>query len=172
MIRRLQLGSARRSQRGLGPTDGKSQSLYVLSHQPFLAHNLPMSKETHELEVTLQPDLRAPEQARRSLEVVQESLHSEVLDDVRLLVNELVTNSVKFAGRGSIELKLVTHDDSVRVEVHDAGPGFAPAESPPLLTDTSGRGLFLVDTLADRWGVTLEGTTCVWFEIDGAVGAA
>jgi anti-sigma regulatory factor (Ser/Thr protein kinase) len=131
-----------------------------------------MSIDTQKLEITFDTDLTAPEQARRSLEVVGENLGTEMLDDVRLLVNELVTNSVKFAGRGSIAMKLVAHDDQVRVEVHDQGPGFAPSSSPPLLTDTSGRGLFLVNALSDRWGVTLDGTTCVWFEIDVAAGAA
>ena len=126
--------------------------------------------QTH-LDVTLTPDLGAPERARSSIDDVGEEMSDDVLDDVKLLVNELVTNSVKFAGRGKIGLRLVTLDDSVRVEVHDEGPGFAPSMSQPALSDTSGRGLFLVDALADRWGVTREGTTCVWFEID-AEGAA
>ena len=123
------------------------------------------------LEVTLSPDLSAPERARHSIEDAGKELSEEVLDNVKLLVNELVTNSVKFAGKGKIGLRLVTKDDSVRVEVHDDGPGFAPTRPQPALSDTSGRGLFLVDALADRWGVTLDGTTCVWFEID-AQGAA
>ncbi len=124
------------------------------------------------IEIHLAPNLSAPEQARRSLEDVEGELRPEVFDDVQLLVNELVTNSVKFAGSGPIELKLMTDRDSVRVEVHDAGPGFVPDPPEPELSATSGRGLFLVDALADRWGVTLDGTTCVWFEIDAAAGAA
>jgi anti-sigma regulatory factor (Ser/Thr protein kinase) len=102
---------------------------------------------------------------------VAEDLSRDVLDDVKLLVNELVTNSVKFAARGKIGLKVVAADESVRVEVHDDGPGFSPTTHQPSLEDTSGRGLFLVDALSDRWGVNLDGTTCVWFEID-AEGAA
>lgn len=125
------------------------------------------------LEIRLDPDLSAPEQARRSLEVIEAELPEDLFDDVRLLVNELVTNSVKFAGRGPIELKLVSSPDAVRVEVRDEGPGFAPDAVEPELTDTSGRGLFLVDAIADRWGVVREGAICVWFEIDGeAAGAA
>lgn len=131
-----------------------------------------MHAASGEIEVRLAPDLSAPERARRSLEDVESRLRPEVFDDVQLLVNELVTNSVKFAPEGAIELKLITADEAVRVEVHDEGPGFVPNSAEPELSDTSGRGLFLVEALADRWGVTLDGTTCVWFEIDGAAGAA
>ena len=123
-------------------------------------------------EIELAPDLNAPEQARRALEVTEAHLPPGLFDDVVLLVNELVTNSVKFAGRGPIGLKLISAPDAVRVEVRDAGPGFAPGPIEPELTDTSGRGLFLVDALADRWGVSLDGATCVWFEIGEVAGAA
>jgi anti-sigma regulatory factor (Ser/Thr protein kinase) len=131
-----------------------------------------MTANEQGIEVHLPPDTTAPEQARRHLEQVASTLSTGVLDDVKLLVNELVTNSVKFAGKGQIGLRLLAEDDSVRVEVHDDGPGFSPTTHAPSLEDTSGRGLFLVDALADRWGVTLDGTTCVWFEIDDAEGAA
>ena len=130
-----------------------------------------MDSDREQLDVKLPPDVTAPERARRSLDGL-EGVRSDVLDDVRLLVNELVTNSVKFAGEGEIELKLIADDDALRVEVHDEGPGFAPVTEPPDLGDTSGRGLFLVDAIADRWGVTLDATTCVWFEIDEVAGAA
>ena len=125
-----------------------------------------MSSSAPRLEVKLVPDVKAPERARRSLETVETNLGEEVLDDVRLLVNELVTNSVKFGGEGQIQLRVSGSGKSVRVEVHDEGPGFAPPARKPTMEDTSGRGLFLVDALADRWGVSLDGTTCVWFEID------
>jgi anti-sigma regulatory factor (Ser/Thr protein kinase) len=125
-----------------------------------------MSPAAPRLEVELAPDVKAPERARRSLENVQTELTEEVLDDVRLLVNELVTNSVKFGGDGLIQLRVSGSGQSVRVEVHDEGPGFAPPGREPSMEDISGRGLFLVDAIADRWGVSLDGTTCVWFEID------
>ena len=131
-----------------------------------------MSPATGDLEVTLAPDVTAPERARRHLEEVSDHLSDEVLDDVKLLVVELVTNSLKFAGNGAIGLKLVAEEDSIRVEVHDDGPGFSPTAQEPAPDDLSGRGLFLVEALADRWGVTLDGTTCVWFEIDDTEGAA
>ena len=54
----------------------------------------------------------------------------------------------------------------IRVEVHDSGPGFEPPEAPPTLYRESGFGLFLVDRIADRWGVSSDGGTTVWFELD------
>lgn len=125
-----------------------------------------MSSADPRLDVNLAPNVKAPERARRSLENVGAQLSEEVLDDVRLLVNELVTNSVKFGGEGEIQLRLTGSGHSVRVEVHDQGPGFAPPGREPTVEETSGRGLVLVDAIADRWGVSLDGTTCVWFEID------
>jgi len=55
----------------------------------------------------------------------------------------------------------------VRVEVGDHGPGFPPPALRDLPSGTSGRGLFLVDALADRWGTDGDhGRSQVWFEID------
>ena len=125
-----------------------------------------MSNRT--LEIRLRPDLSAPETVRRRLDRLSESLDEQVLEDVRLLVNELVTNSVKFAGSGPIEVRMEASPAAVRVEVVDEGPGFAPSEDPPTLEDTSGRGLFLVEAIADRWGVEVDARTCVWFEIGAA----
>lgn len=110
---------------------------------------------------------KAPRRARRSLEELRPRLEEEVIDTITLLVNELVTNSVKFAGKGSIEVRVTMPGGRiVRVEVLDEGPGFVPSRLRPGLSETSGRGLFLVESLSDRWGVKLNGRTCVWFEID------
>jgi anti-sigma regulatory factor (Ser/Thr protein kinase) len=91
--------------------------------------------------------------------------------DVRLLVSELVTNAVRHAELMPGDLiRLVVHaDDSVlRVEVHDPGGGFVPVEPAPDPARPSGWGLYLVAELADRWGVESDGSTHVWFELDGA----
>jgi two-component sensor histidine kinase len=108
----------------------------------------------------------APGRARRELDDLGGWLDRETVDNVHLLVNELVTNSVKFAGRGTIQVRLARKEgDGIRVEVLDDGPGFVPSSDRPALTDTGGRGLFLVEALSDRWGVSMAGRTCVWFEI-------
>ncbi|MEX2195048.1 MAG: ATP-binding protein [Thermoleophilaceae bacterium] len=84
-----------------------------------------------------------------------------------LLVSELVTNSVRHAAGSSIGLAVEIDDGMARVEVIDAGAGFAPPPAPrPGEQRPSGWGLYLVERFADRWGVSADGPTCVWFEID------
>jgi signal transduction histidine kinase len=84
-----------------------------------------------------------------------------------LLVSELVTNSVQHAQQtnGAIELVASITPDLVRVEISDDGQGFVPQ---PLPHDDaeSGRGLELVQELADRWGRPPGPPTSVWFELD------
>jgi two-component sensor histidine kinase len=87
-------------------------------------------------------------------------------EPVRLLVSELVTNSVKHAGAGPedpIDVALTASADKVRVEVGDDGVGFEPRTS---RTEPGGFGLMLVEKLADRWGIERTPRPCVWFEID------
>lgn len=55
---------------------------------------------------------------------------------------------------------------AVRVEVRDPGGHFTPPREPGGLEDDHGRGLMLVDRLADRWGIGPSGSARVWFEID------
>jgi anti-sigma regulatory factor (Ser/Thr protein kinase) len=68
------------------------------------------------------------------------------------------------AAEDSIVLVVSIDDDTVRVTVRDGGPGFAPPVSPPPDDADAGWGLFLVEQLADSWGVG-EGRQGVWFEI-------
>lgn len=86
---------------------------------------------------------------------------------VTLLVSELVTNSIRHAGGGSIALAVQIDETKARVEVVDAGAGFAPPPAPsPGEQRPSGWGLYLVERFADRWGVSDGGPTRVWFEVD------
>lgn len=48
----------------------------------------------------------------------------------------------------------------------DPGTGFVPAPKLSTGADGSGWGLYLVDRIADRWGVLSDERTEVWFEID------
>ncbi|HEU0195416.1 MAG TPA: ATP-binding protein [Gaiellales bacterium] len=92
----------------------------------------------------------------------------EVIFNLRLLVTELVGNSVRHAGLGAgdqITVDFDVDDGRVRVVVSDPGPGVTTlvSERP----HTSGYGLYLVDALADRWGVEPGAVqSSVWFEID------
>ncbi|MEU1667651.1 ATP-binding protein [Streptomyces sparsogenes] len=73
-----------------------------------------------------------------------------------LVLSELVTNAVRHArvspGR-EIETRYLLQGESVRIEVHDASDEH-PKLKVPSLGETHGRGLVLVEALADRWGVT------------------
>jgi anti-sigma regulatory factor (Ser/Thr protein kinase) len=88
------------------------------------------------------------------------------METMRLLVTELVTNSVKHAATDSVELKVLVGRSVVWVEVLDEGPGFEPSPRSSDSRDEGGWGLFLVERLANRWGVAREGSaTRVWFEL-------
>ncbi|MEA2270157.1 MAG: serine/threonine-protein kinase RsbW [Solirubrobacteraceae bacterium] len=111
-------------------------------------------------------DPTAPARARRAIERLAGGIAPDVVPDVKLLVSELITNSVKYGGEGQVTLKVETRDTGrLRVEVVDQGVGFVPVARDRPATDVGGWGLHLVQTLSDRWGV-YEGSTHVWFEID------
>jgi anti-sigma regulatory factor (Ser/Thr protein kinase) len=126
-----------------------------------------------ELEFELAGGPYAATAARLALNDLEVRLDSVLAQDLRLLVSEAVTNSVRHADIGpedSVGLRVTLLDDCVRVEVTDSGPRFEPEPRPPSLDDEddapSGWGLFLVDQLADRWGVQREGGNTVWFELE------
>lgn len=84
------------------------------------------------------------------------------LDDAKLLVSELVTNAIRHA-RSPVQVTVRDHGGRLRVEVADESVR-------PLVyregLQEGGRGLLLLDALADRWGVDhhSHGKT-VWFEL-------
>ncbi|RPK47488.1 Histidine kinase-, DNA gyrase B-, and HSP90-like ATPase [Streptomyces sp. ADI91-18] len=89
-------------------------------------------------------------------------------DDLLLCVSELTTNALLHGvppGRG-YRLRLLRFEGVVRVEVHDSGPG-RPRRSGRNTSAEHGRGLFLVEALADRWGVGARTPgKVVWSEFD------
>ena len=108
--------------------------------------------------------------ARRAIDELPElDGHPDQLFNLRLLVTELVANSVRHAGLGADALITVDVDvrpDAVEVAVSDPGRGFQPPDFDRPPEGVSGRGLFLVDALSDRWGVRRDAGTTVWFAID------
>jgi anti-sigma regulatory factor (Ser/Thr protein kinase) len=102
--------------------------------------------------------------ARQFAREVLGSEDSEVLDTVQLLVSELVTNAVVHA-RSAPTVAIHLFDDHVHVEVlDDRGDGARLTEAD--LDAESGRGVALVDALAQRWGsLTVERGKIVWFDV-------
>ena len=116
----------------------------------------------HRSSLLLPPDAAGVVLARRAVSALP--LDPGRAGDVKLVVSELVTNSVEHAHlrpEDHIELCARIDDDgALRVEVRDEGPG-PPARPAP------GLGWRIVDRIADRWGVLREGNrSCVWFELD------
>jgi anti-sigma regulatory factor (Ser/Thr protein kinase) len=118
----------------------------------------------------LRPDTHAVGRARAAVDRLE--LPAQYPDrgfDLRLLVSELVANAIEHGGAADASILLSVERDgtTVRVEVEDAGPRFPPAPSEPPPPDaTSGRGLYLLTALADRWGVDRRRGNRAWFELD------
>ena len=126
------------------------------------------------MNLTLTDESGAAAAARRALREGNGVLPPAIRGDVLLLVTELVTNAVRHAGAGPerVQVQLLHSPGCVVVAVADEGPGFTWRPNPSAGSESGGWGLFLVDQIADRWGVerTMSGS-CVWFEI-GLVGRA
>jgi GAF domain-containing protein len=125
---------------------------------------------THATITTLPPTGRSAAAARRTIErILGEAELTGLLDEALLLVTELVTNAVVHAGT-EIELQTETHSGGLRVEVVDRSPGSLPVIRPaPAETREGGRGVFLLDALADEWGTRhFAGGKSVWFQLGPA----
>jgi anti-sigma regulatory factor (Ser/Thr protein kinase) len=121
---------------------------------------------TETLTLRLSGGLTAPARARAALGSLDPNL-AELRDEVHLLVSELVTNSIVHAGADQVELRATSGTGGVHIEVSDPGPGFDPLDRrEPSRTGEGGYGLFLVDKVANRWGIERNHRARVWFEID------
>jgi anti-sigma regulatory factor (Ser/Thr protein kinase) len=117
------------------------------------------------LSLRLDSGPEAAAHARRGLARLRGDLDPPLLETLRLLVTELITNSVKHTGAPTVILKVLVGSSVVWTEVTDGGPGFDP-DTPTPGADHTGWGLFLVERLAERWGVSRDGGgTKVWFEL-------
>lgn len=121
------------------------------------------------LDLHLAPRPDSVPHARQALDDLTGLASQASLEDVRLLVSELVTNSIRHGHLSSdqdIWLRADVEGDTLHVEVRDPGGGF---ELQPRISEMedhdSGWGLYLVGRLAERWGVSADGSTLVWFEI-------
>ena len=112
--------------------------------------------------------------AARARSLVRDALAAgdapDLLDTAQLAVSEVITNALVHAGT-LIELRIRLDPARLRVEVTDGSPRL------PFLRDThplagTGRGLRLLDEIADVWGVAARGPgKVVWFELHASVGS-
>ncbi|MEV0218819.1 ATP-binding protein [Streptomyces sp. NPDC050704] len=113
-------------------------------------------------------DLRAVPEVRRALrELLTHWGRPGRSEIAELLTSELVTNALIHTDREAL-LTATVGPRGLRVEVRDF-VGRRPRLRVPNADDgTHGRGLILVQSLADAWGVRAHGVgKVVWFELDG-----
>jgi anti-sigma regulatory factor (Ser/Thr protein kinase) len=151
----------------LRPT-AHQRKVTLLTEQPPIEAARPAEAEAGApAEVTLhlpsRPD--SPMTARRSLADLERTVDPEAMAKLRLLVTELVANSVRHARGTPIDVAVSLTDDVIRTDVTDGGAGFDPRDPDPSPMKTSGWGLFLVGKMAERWGADQE-TGTVWFELE------
>ena len=119
------------------------------------------------LDLRLPPGPMAAAYSRTLVAGIRDHVPNDVTDDVRLLVSELVTNCVRHGSKNEdIRLRVTASPERIRFEVWDDGEGFEPVKPSLSQGQVGGWGLYLVEQLSDRWGVTLVDGCRVWFEID------
>ncbi len=118
---------------------------------------------------TLEALPQAVSEARRWVgSIAADLLEAEQADNLRLVISEVVTNALRHGAPGRrIDVAVTRKPKFLCVQVTDDGPGLAPRPR-ALETETEGGyGLYFVEQLTRRWGVTRENRrTRVWFELD------
>jgi anti-sigma regulatory factor (Ser/Thr protein kinase) len=136
-------------------------------------HETPSTEHRLDAHATLElvPARRAPRLARAFAADTLEpwAVPAEKVEAVQLVVSELVTNAVLHAPEStSITLELVLTGEAVLVMVSDASSREPPQPwRQASWSAQGGRGVALVDTIADRWGTeprSPRGKT-VWCEL-------
>ena len=121
---------------------------------------------TEELVLQFLPSPRTVGQARRAVgQFCRSGSHRLLAEDAELLTSELMTNACRYAD-GLITVLALSNTVSVVVTVTDDQIVDALLPSEPDPEQDSGRGLFLVDTLAGAWGTTSHASgKSVWFRL-------
>jgi anti-sigma regulatory factor (Ser/Thr protein kinase) len=81
----------------------------------------------------------------------------DITDEAQLCVSELVSNVITHVGHGTpATLAVSVRGTHLRIEVHDPDTRALPILRDPSTESLEGRGMALVDAVADRWGVLLR----------------
>ena len=114
---------------------------------------------------------QTPAQARSRIRAwlsASKQCAEDVIDTAELLVSELVSNAIRHTRARSVRIALARYGPRVRVGVEDPdGHLVGPPPPAPSQNFLHGRGLWLVDQLASRWGShpRADGKV-VWFELE------
>jgi anti-sigma regulatory factor (Ser/Thr protein kinase) len=126
------------------------------------------------VEVPIVLDVQAPGAARTIVaECLDERVAASALDNARLLVSELVANSLQHCGGQAGDRVVVSVElmpEWFRVGVQDSGSDAVIAARPASVDTGNGFGLNLVHLLSERWGVErlAGGGTQVWAQLPRA----
>ncbi|MCL2584136.1 MAG: ATP-binding protein [Streptosporangiales bacterium] len=123
--------------------------------------------ELHHRRIRLASDPRAVAEARKQACVTIAVWDVPVdTETASLLVSELVTNAVTHDGVGAVTMAIRVARGRFRVDVHDTSSEMPDPELDTPVDAESGRGLLLVDTLADEWGFyPTPGGKAVYFSL-------
>src|SRR3954471_2257279 len=113
-------------------------------------------------ELNLASDDAAPGRVRRTLRVICAGSDSVAIAEAELAVTEVVTNAVIHAGGDGVSISFWSEGPMLDVVVSDGGPGFTPLVGPRGIGQIGGRGLSIVDTVAESWGSSICAPSSVW----------
>jgi anti-sigma regulatory factor (Ser/Thr protein kinase) len=108
---------------------------------------------------------RAPQLARRRLNEFIGLIESFLLDDLRIVTSELVSNAVAHSGKAGgdpITVKTRLASSVMRVEVIDYGERVVALPAHPHKRS----GLGVIHEISDRWSAAAKTPFSVWAEID------
>ena len=94
--------------------------------------------------------------------LVDSGVRREVVDDARVVISELVGNSVRHAqplADGDIVVSWGVTDRGLQISVTDGGSGTRPRKVNASSSALAGRGMAIVETLADSWWADRTRTT-------------
>ncbi|MET7637161.1 ATP-binding protein [Streptomyces sp. NPDC005438] len=111
-----------------------------------------MSGRTDRLRIEATPQA-VPAARQHIRRVLKEWLLGPVVDEAALIVSELVTNGVRYSEAEFLTVALRRRGDVLVIEVSDPAGSLLPTMRDPGPEDCGGRGLHVVDALAERWGV-------------------
>ena len=112
-----------------------------------------------EMNLTLDTTEEAPRISRQKLSEIRSEVEPRY-DDLALVISELVSNSVRHSGQGTVAVSINKQANRVRLEVRDPGPGFDPDH-----LAGGGMGFKIVSRVADAWGIETDGDCTVWVEV-------